>query len=299
MRDQEDRIFGATAGGSGVASSLIVRTRQWVFSNAIKDADQLEAPVNSPEGYLLFPLRSNSKKGVNAARGVFTKDKLPDFDLELVWRGSADYWNDVRALACIFGHLGSLGFRSRRAMGALAFREQAPDLKVALMRFAQPSNITIRCLPASDASESVKSLAVWLRKWRSYGRSPNNLNSFNAGLEFAKNDHDIGYNMPGTQASGAFRPALGLPIIQRTQNGTNNWEWDWNKQKKKPKGRFASPVILRPHRDAQGKWYALVIFVDAYKWPDGHLVYLNGQPRNVSLDLYEAMKSDPDLKPFP
>lgn len=59
------------------------------------------------------------------------------------------------------------------------------------------------------------------------------------------------------------------------------------------------PILLRPHRDAQGNWHALVIFVDAHRWPDGKSVYLNGQPRRVSLDLYRAMQQDPRLQPFP
>ncbi len=57
-------------------------------------------------------------------------------------------------------------------------------------------------------------------------------------------------------------------------------------------------VILRPHKDAQGKWRALVIFVDSKKWPAGKQVFLNGQPRSVSLDLYDAMKTDPQLHDF-
>jgi hypothetical protein len=59
---------------------------------------------------------------------------------------------------------------------------------------------------------------------------------------------------------------------------------------------------------------AAVIFVDAHKWPNDPAtgnpkpVFLNGQPRAVSLDLYEAMKEpngklpngEPGfLKPFP
>jgi len=285
VRAQEQRIFGATAGGSGVASPLIVRTRQRLFSTEVKDADQLGASVNSPDGYLLFPLRS---KG----RGLFTMHKLPDFELELVWRGSADFWDDLRALACVFGHLGSLGFRSRRAMGALAFRERAPDLKAALMRFAQPSNIAIRCLPASNAGEAVQRLALWLKKWRSYGRGPNNLNSFKAGFEFAKNDHDIAAkNTPRP----AFRPALGLPIVSKYG--------DWNYGPvTKAKGRFASPVLLRPHREAN-RWLALVIFVDKHRWDNSNLVYLEGKPRSVSLGLYDALKKDtltnPEFAAFP
>jgi hypothetical protein len=58
-------------------------------------------------------------------------------------------------------------------------------------------------------------------------------------------------------------------------------------------------VILRPHKDAQGRWRALVIFVDARRWPEGKPAYLDGRPRAVSLDLYDAMKSDPTLEPYP
>jgi hypothetical protein len=77
------------------------------------------------------------------------------------------------------------------------------------------------------------------------------------------------------------------------------WDWEWDAQNHKGKGRFASPVILRPYRDAQGLWHALVIFVEARKWPNDKVVYLNGEPRRVSLDLYEAMKNDQRLRPFP
>lgn len=65
--------------------------------------------------------------------------------------------------------------------------------------------------------------------------------------------------------------------------------------------------FARPHREAEGQWHALVIFVDAHKWPNDPAtgrpkqVFLNGQPRNVSLDLYDAMKADKPrlLRPFP
>jgi hypothetical protein len=177
-------------------------------------------------------------------------------------------------------------------MGALAFREGSPDLKAALSRFAQPSNIAIRCLPASNSGEAVQILAFWLRKWRSYGRSPNNLNSFKAGFEFAKNDHDIAAkNIPGP----AFRPALGLPIVSKYG--------DWNYGRgTKSKGRFASPVLLRPHRDASG-WRALVIFVDKHHWDSTAPAYFEGQARPVSLGLYDAMRKDaltnPQFTAFP
>lgn len=60
-----------------------------------------------------------------------------------------------------------------------------------------------------------------------------------------------------------------------------------------------TPVLLRPHKDAQGNWHALVIFVDSRQWPDRKQVFLNGHPRAVSLDLYNAMKADKTLSVFP
>ena len=96
------------------------------------------------------------------------------------------------------------------------------------------------------------------------------------------------------------RPALGLPILQFFSSRGHTVKWEQGRgNRDEAKGRFASPVLLRPHRDAQGKWHALVIFVDAHKWPVGKPVYLDGQPRLVSLGLYEAMKKDPNLSSFP
>ncbi|MCL5099192.1 MAG: hypothetical protein M1608_16970, partial [Candidatus Omnitrophica bacterium] len=119
------------------------------------------------------------------------------------------------------------------------------------------------------------------------------------GFKSAKVDHDHGVGrLSGRTDNGpTFRPAIGLPIVQffSSSKKTVNWEFSDGLQK----GRFASPVILRPHRDRQGNWHALVIFVDAHKWPNGKNVFLNGQPRAVSLDLYQAMKEDSALQAFP
>ena len=137
------------------------------------------------------------------------------------------------------------------------------------------------------------------------------------GFRYSRRDHHEGLAVQGTpppnpdpenplgQSGETFRPALGLPIIQffsslGSPNGpisrsqaTVNWEESDNG------GRFASPVLLRPHKDANGNWHALVIFIDALQWPAGKQVYLNGQARDVSLDLYNAMKADLGLAPFP
>lgn len=141
---------------------------------------------------------------------------------------------------------------------------------------------------------------------------------------YARRDHNeglvaLGYPRPATDpkppagnAGQVFRAALGLPILQQFSSLAH--PDDPNKQAPKDQreviwgpaldggsasGRFASPVLLRPHRDATGKLHGLVIFVDSHKWPDGTPVYLNHKRLNVSLALYDAMKSDPALQEFP
>jgi len=160
-------------------------------------------------------------------------------------------------------------------------------------------------------------------RWSGIPAEQRAINREQPGFKFARRDHNEGLKVQGTgspnpdpeqphgQSGSTFRPALGLPIVQffsslgddsqgplKRDKATVNWEYGRGTQQE-PKGRFASPVLLRPHRDTQGHWHALVVFVDAHKWPQGKQVFLNGQPRAVSLDLYEAMKRDPNLKPFP
>ncbi len=162
------------------------------------------------------------------------------------------------------------------------------------------------------------------KRWIRVGADQQEQNRGQPGFRFARRDHNEGLDVQGTRAPNrdpeqpegrhevTFRPALGLPIIQffsslENDHGepmsrgraTVNWDWNWNTQKRKGEGRFASPVLLRPHRDANGDWHALVIFVDAHQWPPGKEVFLNGQPRSVSLDLYNAMKADPALRAYP
>ncbi len=279
-----------------------------LHSGVVKDADELGASVQQPKGYLLFPLRSNRNKGIYAGRGVFEGRNLPRFELRLLWRGEHKILADIVALVGVWGHLGGIGFRQRRAMGAVAFTASAPEVGSCLDRFNHSSQLSIKALSATDANSAITTLANWLRGWRSHGRTIDHPRAtapnppHNPGFDpFAKNDHDRGADLLNRKGQGSdqtFRPAIGLPIIQRFQSGeTVNWEW--NVQKKKSNGRFASPVLLRPHRDGQGNWHALVIFVDAHKWPEGKQVFLNGEPRGVSLDLYEAMKKDATLEAFP
>ncbi|MBN2452283.1 MAG: type III-B CRISPR module RAMP protein Cmr1 [Lentisphaeria bacterium] len=312
VREQECMVFGSTAGETGRASPLILRLDRPISSRVVMDSDAMDAPVLSDKGYLLFPLRSNPKKGVYAGRGVFPASALPRFDLHVVWRGPEGLWADIQALLGLFGHLGSLGFRSRRGMGALAFAHDPPDLAGALRHFSNPQGVRIRTMDAASADDAIVKLARWLKDWRAHGRTTDHPTArapappHNSGFPYAKADHDQGANAlaaTGRAPNGpTFRPALGLPVVQffssRSRPNVVNWEQGRGKGNE-AKGRFASPVVLRPHRDARGHWRALVLFIERHRWPTDRPVYLNGQAYPVALALYEAMQQDKRLERFP
>lgn len=296
LRDQEDYIFGSAAGDTGSASRLIVRVlpRKGALPKDVvqRDAAGMQADVTTPRGYLLFPLRSNLAKGDDKRRALFDVETTPaSFDLIIQWRGHSDMWESIEALIAVFGHLGSLGFRSRRAMGALAFSKDAPDLAKALRSFAQPDGIDVRQLPALNAKDAIVKLADWLRSWRCHGRTGNNVKEqAMPGYPYAKQDHDSGL---GINKGPVFRAALGLPIIQFYSGGRRpaDWAYAGPTGTRRGGGRFASPVILRPCRSTLGEWKGLVIFVETRKWPSRQPVFVDGRPRAVSLDLYEQMKT--------
>jgi CRISPR-associated protein Cmr1 len=338
VREQEAMIFGSTAGEDGGAGKLVVRVSAPQPKSSTANADDLGAGMNTPLGYALFPLRALGDS--DGKRGMLVEGTK--FSLSIVWRGRPEDWDSISALVGVWGHLGALGFRSRRTMGALCLSSPNVALQQAIEAFADVSGIQVLELNSPNIENwrsASAALLKWYRSWRQHGQmnqrwdkhakrwisistQQRDENRAQPGFRFARRDHNEGLDVQGTGAPNpdpekphgrpgiTYRPALGLPIIQffsslgnseePTPRGraTVNWNWDWNAQQNKGEGRFASPVLLRPHRDASGKWHALVIFVDAQKWPDNKKVYLNGQPREVSLDLYEEMKRDQALKPF-
>ncbi|MDW8310696.1 MAG: hypothetical protein RMK20_15080, partial [Verrucomicrobiales bacterium] len=321
VRDQEAYIFGSTAGVQGQAGKLIVRVSRIQVKSAVRDGQELGHKNFSDPAYLTFPMQSREKQGTKtnyAGRGVLLEGA---FDLSLQWRGESAVWDDMLALVTVFGHLGALGFRGRRAMGALAILQTPQALGAALGRFSESHKLEVKELKHTSLTSNrgcISALGAWLKSWREHGRTPN-LAVRQPGFDWARRDHNEGSrtltghpvttnpsgHAPKGKDGDSFRPALGLPIVQyfssapKGQPNTVMWDWEWDSAKQKGKGRFASPIILRPHRDADGNWHALVIFVDAHAWPAAKPVFLNGQPRRVSLDLYNAMKNDKRLQPFP
>ncbi|HQL87667.1 MAG: hypothetical protein BWX73_01594 [Lentisphaerae bacterium ADurb.Bin082] len=307
VRAQEDMIFGMVRGNDCKAGKLQVRTR--MLNNAtseIRSFDRNNRAFPRGSDYFLFPMRSTRQ--VDNSRAIFLNERLPQFELFLNWRGDPDLEGDVAALGYLYGYLGSLGMRSRRAMGALAFakRQKQDVLPYAdvIGHFAKPTNITVKELPMQNNDNAISVLASWLRSWRAYLNENMKKNIGAPGFEYAKKDHDVGY-APDEQGQSTYRPALGLPIIQRLGGMKDTCQWEFSNQR--GGARFASPVILRPYTSSNGTKKALVIFVDAYTYPEGNQVYLHyGRARrnlgpkvcSVSHDLYRAMKNDNRLQAF-
>lgn len=300
VRQQENEIFGVAAGESGTAGKLRLQIQRTapVRTEVIGPVQVDGLP---DEKYILWPF-GQQQHGQDNPRACLLSGTT--FQLRVHWCGDPELWPSILGLVAVLGHLGSLGTRSRRAMGALGFVGNAPDLAEAMKRFCKPSAVLVRQIsPAGYTSNdaSVAALAAWLREWRAYGRTGQNTTEQGfRGFSWAKQDHDVGAGLaPANQP--VFRAALGLPIGQRFK-GNRSVNWEFGNGTKK--GRFASPVILRPYRITSNQWKALVLFVDAHRWPvvptnnKPRTAYLNGLPRAVSLDLYDEMKRKTPT-PFP
>ena len=309
VQEQEREMFGGVH-GSVTRSKLMVRVVVNPQTQAqCKDADAFGARQNTPLGYLLFPLRSEKNKD-----GVVTKDRSrgyfpPNntaigeaFSMDVLWNGSEDSFRKIEALFSIWGQIGSLGFRSRRCMGALAFHGMPPcTLAEAFRVFKSPNSITLKMLdrPYDNANDCTDALSNWLKEWRSHGRTPN-LNS-GPGFKFAKVDHDVGLTRNGR--GEVMRPPLGLPIIQR-YTGDHRPKNEWTSPDCE---RFASPILLRPFRKQDGSWVPLVLFIENRMWPKGRKARITydkkARPprffdRPVSNDLLDAIRDDRMLRGF-
>ena len=313
VQEQERDFFG---GVHGVAAKgkLMVRVEINPQTQAqCKDADALRAGQNTPLGYVLFPLRSKrdrrdrrdpGKVIEDRSRGYFQPndtDIAEAFTVHILWNGNDETFHKVEALISVWGQIGSLGFRSRRCMGALAFHGMPPcTLTEAFKVFKNPSSITLKKLERScdNADDCTSVLSNWLKGWRSYGRTPN-LNP-GPGFKFAKVDHDAGLDRKGT--GEVMRPPLGLPIIQRYSDGRTVNEWASPDCE-----RFTSPILLRPFRKQNGSWVPLVLFIENRMWPNGRMTRITydkkARPplffdRPVSNDLLDAIRNDRMLRDF-
>ncbi len=299
IEQQEQQIFGSAAGqDNSNASQLILRLAQPVRDEGPPNASKNVTPDNK---YVLWPLDMGDKE-----RHVFPQKEAASFTLHVLWRGNPDLWDSIAALLAVLGHLGALGMRSRRGFGALAFRREAPlSLASALRFFHAPGNVALMELPL-NGRQPHPSLIRWLKDWRTYDKhhrseNPEISTDRDAGVQLLKTNQ--------TDIAISYRPALGLPMPQIIpREGEVHWNFAWDRKSHQGKERFASPILLRPHRLSDGKIIALVLFLDQKQFPANHQVQVNWQtaagvrnkqrtkgPKaiNVSSELYQAMKGGP------
>lgn len=295
VRAREAEVFGSIEDGDPKASKLVVRVCNAPPSSVAKTMQELDAAPFSDKGYLLWPLQETRTAGKANARATIAAGSK--FELQILWKGAPSLWRDIEALISVFANLGSLGFRGRRAMGALASTTvpPLPTLEMALSRFACPANISVKAMEANSGDRAISTLGGWLKSWRAYGRTgQNNAEQGMPGFNWARSDHDLGAAiLSGTQQrpQAMYRAALGMPLNQRFQRDHLDW-------KPLNSGRFASPVLLRPHRAPTGHWKALVIFIHKHEWHDDERVTAGrGRTAPVSPDLLKAMQADPRLHP--
>lgn len=279
VKTQEAELFGSVHGEKKdekcVRSSLVIRIEEGKLTPQLKEKND----------YFLFPLNKNPK-------GCFPPTQKA-FSLHVWWNGNLTSKENLEALITVFGHLGSLGMRTRRCYGALAFSDEKVPMSLAeaLGHFKTPDAIEIKEYIDSfvDVDKCIQKAMGWLKGWRSFG--PSNNRNKGPGEAFARRDHDIGL---GNDCRPAVRPALGMPIDQKYSSINKKNKWDTVN----PIDRFASPLILRPFKRCGGKIQLLTIFVECYKWRQGEKVKINGKECSVSLELYNAMKADKCLSKF-
>lgn len=267
LHEQEKALFGGVHGDKAVRSALMVRVLTPLESQKRTDAND----------YFLWPTRNNAHAHIPHASTFTLAFYLNDSQNKVSE-------TDILALITVFGELGSMGFRSRRCYGAIAFKEKAPmSLKEAFTHFKHPENIQIykHKSVAQTTTALIQTARNWLQGWRSFGPS-NHRNTSGTGFEYAKSDHNVLYGSK-KDPTKLFRPALGMPM--NTKYGNVN-------------GRFASPVILRPAKVAEQQYELRILFVEIYAWDaeKGVEIAKNKiRTAKLSLDLYDAMKCDKNL----
>jgi CRISPR-associated protein Cmr1 len=223
VHDQEAMIFGSTAGDEGRAGKLLLRITSPQPKSETANADDLGAGMNTPLGYALFPLRPfGESDGKKAKIGEGAQ-----FRIGIGWRGEPRLWDSVRGLIAVWAHLGCLGFRGRRAFGAIRLMTPSLSLHEGLSHFADSGNVLVRKLADSNPSDwrsAAAALLTWYRSWRQHGQmnrrwdrrastwiavsnANKQTNRQQPGFKYARRDHNEGLDVQGPGAPNCLSAA--------------------------------------------------------------------------------------------
>jgi CRISPR-associated protein Cmr1 len=287
LLDAETKVFGAASESSFEALDIAV-TQQPPLPSSLSVMVPREKMKTLPGmeklAYGAFPLRD--------PEGIAHGDLYQyTGEWEVCFRYGASVKDDVEAALWAFAHFGGLGGRTRRGFGAVeqcapklldiaeGWKRWIDDRSRQRERVAWPTLHGDRqqCLAVCQklfdtGREAQEHLLALLRKLRQedLGRRPQaetrtgkpgrsywpEADAIRALTGRAANAHQ----QRVTHVDAFPRSAFGMPIIVHFKDPGDPWDTTilpWVKGEKK--GRLASPLVLRPHRNAQGRIEALAL----------------------------------------
>jgi hypothetical protein len=252
---------------------------------------QGNAALQNPEAYFLWPLRPTRQSPQR--RGVLMplpRHPVASFTLEWSWLppffAQAPQWQPrfEQALQA-WSLLGTLGTRATRGYGSLwdaSGNFNTPDDFAQALAFL-PDHIQVRLLDGefADGRQALAAAANWFRGLRlgsaRYGGRPS---------RWGQNDHDVALGHGGRDAK-VYRPALGLPLVQRFHRGPTVSTTLPNSP---VPDRYPSPVHLKVV--LLGGHYRVVLVVFArYLLQEGTELEVGHRRVRLSLELVDHIRN--------
>ena len=295
----DEAIFGSVADGNGASASLVqlrlvkaVTTAQAHDLASYTGLSEKDA-VHHPEGYFLWPLRTQK-------RGVLMSGSASSFAVEVRWfprPGSAPARREDRPTALknaitAFSILGTFGTRATRGYGSVWKPElvfaSAANLSSALAFL--PADITVRMHDGEYDSgrQALAAAANWMRGHR-VGSA-----RFGAVSDAGENDHDVADPMQPAQPNARLqRHALGMPLTQRFRRGLDVT----NVQSRYRNAgvdtdRYPSPVRIKIIKLA-GRYRVVIVILRRLLLKEGTDIYLsNRRTAKLSHDLIRIIATE-------
>ncbi|CAI9084835.1 type III-B CRISPR module RAMP protein Cmr1 [Methylacidiphilum fumariolicum] len=187
VRKQEEYIFGSASQNGAGASRFILRIlpheksavdmHGWTLNKPLQQED-LES-LSNEYPYALFPLRNSSRAWFPPLETAWKAQVLIHEDTKI-----PQLVEGIEALFTVWGHFGSLGFRSRRGFGAVSLETHGGDcllsLSKALDYFQRGKDFKnwIRVLSKDNHPKEYDNVSIahhdlleWLKSWRAHGQT--------------------------------------------------------------------------------------------------------------------------------
>lgn len=303
--DDEQRVFGAAASPSARDQTAHLGVRVVKQAGAPKNLEVFVAgdrfkikPPLEALAYGAFPLRDADK---DRLRHEMLREFAGDWTLEFAY--PKDIENDVHAALWAWAHFGGLGGRTRRGFGAI--EQRSPGLLSLDEGFSKwlgagsPNHGSVpwpHLVAAADRRATARTvfdtggaaqehLLQHLQQLRqgNLGRKPSASRGARPGRSYWPEADAIRHKSDSTSpehrtrtthVDAAPRAAFGTPIIFHFKD---QMKGDPRTHTLNPQiggktlGRWASPLVLRPHSNGHGKYEALAIIL-AHPPADGFVL---------------------------